>query len=284
MCETLGALCSQFYHERFDLSAPRPTNQMDIDEPSTPNAFQQLLPRLLEKVESIVDNNEIDKQVQLVEILSAVCLQSMLGYFMPKHVLDIFENVLNATNHWTQYRIARSASRYGQHFLAAKIYDRLASIVSLEKLHFFLSGLSQISKAECILNHGCEFTEVEAGYVLGKHQILYQTPLGISERLEKAVSLYLKALATLKVIENKHIFCELYRPLNVILFRRAHVHHIHSHFKRNSFGCVANSWKHYLTLSSLKIHKRLHRPQQLHQHWHRTLEIICKSMAMSLIN
>lgn len=222
MCETLGALCSQFYHERFDLFKmdlipPQPANQMDIDDPqaiprtaelAALNAFQQLLPRLLQKLESIVDNDEIEQQVQLVEILSAVCLQSMLGYFMPKHVLQVFENVLTAANHWTQYRIARSASRYGQHFLAARIYDRLAAIVSLEKLHFFLSGLSQISKAECIINYGCEFTQIDVDYDMVSHRMLIQNApdtLGISERLEKAVSLYLKALTTFKVNKNEYI-------------------------------------------------------------------------------
>lgn len=218
MCETLGALCSQFYYERFDLFKmdlipPQQSNQMDIDDPqtaelTTPNAFQQLLPRLLQKLESIVDNDEIEQQVQLVEILSAVCLQSMLGYFMPKHVLHVFENVLTAANYWTQYRIARSASRYGQHFLAARIYDRLAAIVSLEKLHFFLSGLSQISKAECIINFGCEFTQIDADYDMVSHRMLIQNApnaLGISERLEKAVSLYLKALTTFKVNKNERV-------------------------------------------------------------------------------
>lgn len=206
MCETLGALCSQFYDEKSE-RLPIDSHSMDVDEPmstlaTTPNAIQQLLPRLLQKLESIVKNNFVNEQVQLVEILSAVCLQSLLGHFMPKHVLDVFENVLRATNYWTQYRIARSASRYGQHFLAGRIYDRLASIISLEKLHFFLSGLSHISKAECILNCGGEYAQIEAEYAAGwQSNSIENRPnaLGLSERLEKAVSLYLKALTMFKV-------------------------------------------------------------------------------------
>lgn len=212
MCETLGALCSQFFHERSDpCSIDQPASssnqpiKMEIDEPLTPasNAFQHLLPRLLKKLESIVESNfQKGEEVQLIETLSAVCLQSMLGYFMPKNVLDVFEKVLKATNYWSQYRIARSASRYGHHFLAAKIYDKLSSNVSLEKLHFFLGGLSQISKAECILNHGCEYANIELNYaaispLVPKHN--QPNMLSISERLEKAVTLYWKALATLKV-------------------------------------------------------------------------------------
>lgn len=89
-----------------------------------------------------------------------------------------------------------SFHRYGHHLLAAKIYEKLFSAVSLEKLHFFLEGLSQLSKAECILNYGCEYEEIA-------NMKSHLTPtLSIAERLEKAVSLYWKALATFKVSYN----------------------------------------------------------------------------------
>lgn len=193
-----------------------------VPEIVAPNAFLQLLPRLLKKLESIVEGDNIkDDDVQLIEILSAVCLQSMLGSFMPKHILDTFERILNATQYWTQYRIARSASRqvvfnenetkfsisisfsypidrYGQHFLAVKIYEKLASNVSLEKLHFFLNSLSQISKAECILNNGCEYEQIEQQYVNLLPNQRIKSVFTLAERLEKAVTLYWKALATLK--------------------------------------------------------------------------------------
>lgn len=101
-----------------DKSAVVPSERMETDGddemavPVAQNAFLNLLPRLLKKLEAIVEGGSIkDDEVQLIEILSAVCLQSMLGIFMPKHILDTFERVLNATQYWTQYRIARSASR-----------------------------------------------------------------------------------------------------------------------------------------------------------------------------
>lgn len=93
-----------------------------------------------------------------------------------------------------------SKNRYGQHFVAAKIYERLSSNVSLEKLHFFLSSLSQISKAECMLHIGCEYEQIEIHYqnLLPGQRIQRQYTL--AETLERAVTLYWKALATLKVI------------------------------------------------------------------------------------
>lgn len=95
--------------------------------------------------------------------------------------------------------------------MAVRIYDKLSSIVSLEKLHFFLSGLSQISKAECILNHGCEYEQIEQQYAILSSQFSrsnrINNVLTLAERLEKAVTLYWKALATLKVMTRQLLTC-----------------------------------------------------------------------------
>lgn len=90
------------------------SNSMETDEDDTirpTSAFHQTIPKLLNKLDSIVSSNFNKDNVQVVETMSAVCLQSMLGTFLPVKVYHTFERVLKATNHWTQYRIARSASR-----------------------------------------------------------------------------------------------------------------------------------------------------------------------------
>lgn len=133
LCETLGALGSQYMKQTIDNAFPilaDDSNAMDVDQDAKSDtkskhssdnndhvfrpksAFHQILPKLLKKLDSIASNGTISKdQVAIVETLSAVCLQSMLGTFLPVKVLHTFERVLKATNHWTQYRIARSASR-----------------------------------------------------------------------------------------------------------------------------------------------------------------------------
>lgn len=74
--------------------------------------------------------------------------------------------------------------------------------MSVEKLHFFLTALAQISKAECILVHGHEYETLLVHYaeIDPNFQSMRSDfkPLIISERLEKAIELYWKALATLK--------------------------------------------------------------------------------------
>lgn len=194
-CETLGALCSQFCNHRFE-----------SDLQDTINPFVDLSPKLLNKLQTIVSDDFNKEKVKLVEILSAVCLQSLLGCFMPVAVFDIFKKVFQVTSYWTQYRIARSASRFGHHFLAAFLYDKLSNQVSLEKFHFFLLSLSQISKAECALIYAYEYDDVLRNYSAldpensDPNKIVDDNlkQLTLMERLDRAISLYWKALASLK--------------------------------------------------------------------------------------
>lgn len=91
------------------------SKKMEVDDEDdvfrSQTVFHEMLPRLLKKLDAIANTTINKDQVQIVETLSAVCLQSMLGTFLPVKVMHTFDRVLRATNHWTQYRIARSASR-----------------------------------------------------------------------------------------------------------------------------------------------------------------------------
>uniref|UniRef100_A0A182SHY3 Integrator complex subunit 7 n=1 Tax=Anopheles maculatus TaxID=74869 RepID=A0A182SHY3_9DIPT len=193
ICEALGAICSNVIVS------------CDFYENQTPGTspFSAVMQHLLRKLETLANSGvELDKEkTNIVELLAAICMQAMLGSFMPDNVIAIFMKLLHTTNPWTQYRIARSASRYGQHFLAAMIYEKLSKNISLENLHFYLVALSQISKAECILNHGQEYETLAQKYI--KREPGVQLPatagfLSLIDRLEKAINLYCIALSTLR--------------------------------------------------------------------------------------
>nr|XP_040236397.2 integrator complex subunit 7 [Anopheles coluzzii] len=196
ICEALGAICSnvivscEFYETQLPGTSP----------------FSGVMQHLLRKLEALARSSggseTLDKErTNIVELLAAICMQAMLGSFMPDNVIGIFVQLLQTTNPWTQYRIARSASRYGQHFLAALIYEKLSRNISLENLHFYLVALGQISKAECILNHGQEYEALAQRHV--KREPGAAVPgatgsLSLIDRLEKAINLYCIALSTLK--------------------------------------------------------------------------------------
>jgi integrator complex subunit 7 len=161
------------------------------------NPFHNLLPNIVKKLEIIAAN--FDKnQTQTVELLSAICFQSSIGYVMPTQILNAVEKVLRKVNCWSQYKIARSASRYGHHFMAGKIYQKLSKHVSLEKYHYYMVSLLQISKAECILNYGFEYESLLADYTCLEDKNSQTMEVSLTERLDKAINLYSMALATLK--------------------------------------------------------------------------------------
>lgn len=73
------------------------------------------------------------------------------GYEWNSECLEAVENVVRNVDGWAKYRIARSAARYGHHTIATAIFKGLKETVASEQLHFWLSGLELVTKAECYL-------------------------------------------------------------------------------------------------------------------------------------
>lgn len=157
---------------------------------------------IMRKLTTSTERSALNESKRSVEILSAVALQAMMGCFIPTSVMRNFEAILSKTNPWTQYRIARSASRYGQHYLAAYIYVKISRSTVVDKLHFFLTGLSQLAQAECILNYGVNYDFMHNNYELCENHIVRNTSLAESmplmQRLEMAINFCWQALASLR--------------------------------------------------------------------------------------
>lgn len=193
ICETMAALCSHFMKDRYQNTAMKiPSDAMDVDDVAAENPFHELLPSLLKRMENLVHPKFNPKDARFIETLAAVCLQSMMGFHVTREMHDVFGRVLCVVNNWSQYRIARSASRYGHPYIAAKIYQKLSKHVSQEKFYFYLSGLTQISMAECILLYGNDFEVLETKLTEKGEK------LNLIQRLEKSISHYWKALASMK--------------------------------------------------------------------------------------
>lgn len=196
ICETMAALCSHFMKDRCqNISAKLSADSMEVDEAGAGNPFHELLPSLLKRLENLVVPKFHLRDSHFIEILAAVCLQSMMGFHITCEMYEVFDKVLKVVNNWSQYRLARSASRYGHPFIAARIYQRLSKHVSQEKFYFYLSGLTHMSIAECILLYGNEFEDLEVNLMGGQQN---DEQLNLIQRLEKSIAHYWKALATFK--------------------------------------------------------------------------------------
>ncbi|XP_055616004.1 integrator complex subunit 7 isoform X2 [Toxorhynchites rutilus septentrionalis] len=184
ICEALGAICSSF-------STSYQIAQNQTDEIHHP--LKAILIPILTKLESYNEASTLDRNdTCVIELLVSISLQAMLGSLMNERVMQIYNNLLKFLNYWTQYRIAR----YGQHFLAALIYQKLCKHVSLEKLHFYLTAMFQISKAECMLNYDAEYEQLVLDFP-GNLQP-DNSKSSLLDRLEKAINLYCMAQSTLK--------------------------------------------------------------------------------------
>lgn len=97
-----------------DLDAMETDELTDLKSLRAKSAFIAIVPRLLHKFESFIKGGLRPELSRVIETLSAVCFQAMIGVYLPIKMQRVLERVLDVTSEWSQYRIARSASRYGK--------------------------------------------------------------------------------------------------------------------------------------------------------------------------
>ncbi|EDW78976.1 uncharacterized protein Dwil_GK10946 [Drosophila willistoni] len=210
ICEALVGLCEHFQLRKYAFATSEGLNvpeAMDTDEPAPPkvNPMLSRLPLILCKLNKLIDMETAgEQQLRTVEILSALVLQSTMGCYLPQKVVNCFEKCLGRLNCWTLYRIARTASRYGHHYVAAHIYTKISQMVISDHMHYFLVALSQISQAECVLNYGLEYNHMRDNYAPKEAP---QPLIPLMRRLEAASNLYQQALASMRACSSPQHPC-----------------------------------------------------------------------------
>lgn len=188
VAEALAAICAQFCVRQFESD-----NCAQFVNP-----VHELIWKIVDNVESLSESSPCPETVRIIEILSAVLFQALVGHQIPRAMYVVFDGLLGRIHGWSLYRIARSASRFGHHFIAGVIYKRLAHSVPVDKLHFFLTSLFQIAQAECLLVNGYTFEDILEDYAIIEGEGTDSKRMALVEKLDLAISLYWKALATLK--------------------------------------------------------------------------------------
>ncbi|GLG96261.1 Integrator complex subunit 7 [Gryllus bimaculatus] len=140
-----------------------------------------LLPEILKKLKELCEvQSPSPEQTHTKVMLCTLVFQTMCEYEWTPEIKHFLELVIEKTNLWANYRIARSAARYGHHSISHVILSQLKEQVSSEHLHFWLVSLEDLSKGEAeLLNNS-----------------LHRSTL--VHRLNTAVSHYSKAVAALK--------------------------------------------------------------------------------------
>ena len=91
-----------------------------------------------------------DKNRPLVLLLTML-LQTLRGHAWTQDVEEAFRSGVEILDHWSRYRVARAASRYGEHRVGQKLYAGLKEQVWNEPQFYWLQALELLSQGEQIL-------------------------------------------------------------------------------------------------------------------------------------
>ncbi|XP_053314662.1 integrator complex subunit 7 [Spea bombifrons] len=96
----------------------------------------------------VIGRSATDKQQELLVSLATVIFVASQKALSPEVKTIIKQQLENVSNGWTVYRIARQASRMGNHDMAKELYQSLLTQVASEHFYFWLNSLKELSTAE----------------------------------------------------------------------------------------------------------------------------------------
>ncbi|KAG8584348.1 hypothetical protein GDO81_008788 [Engystomops pustulosus] len=96
----------------------------------------------------VIGRSTTDKQQELLVALATVIFVASQKALSPEVKTVIKQQLGNVSNGWTVYRIARQASRMGNHDMARELYQSLLTQVASEHFYFWLNSLKEFSLAE----------------------------------------------------------------------------------------------------------------------------------------
>ncbi|XP_006135238.1 integrator complex subunit 7 isoform X1 [Pelodiscus sinensis] len=96
----------------------------------------------------VIGRSATDKQQELLVSLATVIFVASQKALSSEIKNVIKQQLENVSNGWTAYRIARQASRMGNHDMARELYQSLLTQVASEHFYFWLNSLKEFSHAE----------------------------------------------------------------------------------------------------------------------------------------
>lgn len=96
----------------------------------------------------VIGRSATDKQQELLVSLATVIFVASQKALSAEVKTIIKQQLESVSNGWTVYRIARQASRMGNHDMARELYQSLLTQVASEHFYFWLNSLKEFSHAE----------------------------------------------------------------------------------------------------------------------------------------
>uniref|UniRef100_A0A8C5VEJ0 Integrator complex subunit 7 n=1 Tax=Microcebus murinus TaxID=30608 RepID=A0A8C5VEJ0_MICMU len=102
----------------------------------------------LTELYKVIGRSATDKQQELLVSLATVIFVASQKALSAEIKAVIKQQLESVSNGWTVYRIARQASRMGNHDMARELYQSLLTQVASEHFYFWLNSLKEFSHAE----------------------------------------------------------------------------------------------------------------------------------------
>lgn len=220
-----------------------------------PQSLIAFFPDFLAKLEELNElPNPSVTQTQTKVMMCTIIFQTLSIYDWRPELRHTINKVIARNNLWANYRIARSAARYGHHQVSYNIFNSLTEHVSSEHLHFWLVSLKEMSEAEAqLLNIDDSMKN------------------SLVDHLNEAISHYNKAIAALKVL--RYLFRFSFNVANDVFgYFRQQAHQITIYnFKRNTQNYGRNSCSVLCKLFTqrtvyVRSHRRRLPPQLCNKH------------------
>lgn len=96
----------------------------------------------------VIGRSATDKQQELLVSLATVIFVASQKALSAEVKAVIKQQLESVSNGWTVYRVARQASRMGNHDMARELYQSLLTQVASEHFYFWLNSLKEFSHAE----------------------------------------------------------------------------------------------------------------------------------------
>ena len=141
----------------------------------TPGSVSSLLPDITVMINQLISDSSSSNNLVL---LLTLLLQTLRGCSWPHTASQAWTQATSKLEHWFRFRVARAASRYGHHGLAANIYSELAQFAESDSVYSWLEGLTLLSQAE--------------------NTLTMTSTMGLQERLTSALTEYHRAVSSLR--------------------------------------------------------------------------------------
>ena len=141
---------------------------------TVPGSLSPLLPDITKLITRLSKSESSSTLVTLLTLL----LQTLRGCSWPSSASQAWSLTSSRLDCWHRYRLARAATRYGHHGLAANLFTEIAQYAESDTVYSWLEGLALVAGAE--------------------NTLVMTTTMSLMERLTTSLDMFHRAMSSLR--------------------------------------------------------------------------------------